>query len=232
MSLYVPNEGEKEMMRSILAAQQWILGLYKNIVSPDGSLTMLGITEMPAGGGRGYAPKVLSMDFAEAPAADKWCIGLNSAGKAEGQYHNTYLEWEFLAADVADGNTVYGVMAYTYVLPFDAGLAAGPIKVGDTVTGLASGAAGVVTGVVVTSGSWVGNNAAGYLFIKNKTGIFQNDEALQVSGVTLATSNTGTLFGGDAHKKLVFLEEFPEAKAIDTAGQKIRVTMKWTLSTG
>lgn len=231
MSIYVPNESELEMMRAILAVQAWILGLYKNVVSKDGSMTMLQIEEMPSGGGRSYAAKVLTQDFATAPAANKWYLSLNAAGKAEAAYHNTYLEFEFAAADVADGNTVRGVFAYTWVLPFDAGQSEGPIKVGDTVTGLTSGATGIVTGVVLTSGSWAGDDAAGYLFLKTKTGTFQNDEALQVSSVTLATSNTGTLFGGDAHKKLVLLEELPDPKLIDTVGQKIRVNLKWTLST-
>ena len=55
MSLYVPNIGEMEMMRSFLATQEWHLGLHKNVVTPDGSLSMLNIEPMPTGGGRGYA---------------------------------------------------------------------------------------------------------------------------------------------------------------------------------
>ena len=230
MSLYVPNESEMEMMRAILAVQAWVLGLYKNVVSPDGSMTMLQLEEMPTGGGRTYAQKALTQDFAAALAADKWFLSLNASGKAEAAYHNTYLEFEFGAADVADVNTVQGVFAFTWVLPFDAGLVAGPIKVGDTVTG-AGGGSGVVTGVVVTSGTWAAGTAAGYLFIKTKTGTFVNNEALSVGATPMATSNTGTLFAGDAHKKLVLLEELPDAKLIDTAGQKIRVNLKWTLST-
>jgi len=231
MSLYVPNESEIEMMRAILAVQAWILGLYKNVVSPDGSMTMLQLVEMPTGGGRTYAQKVLTQEFAAALAANKWYLSLNAAGKAEGAYHNTYLEWEFAAADVADVNTVRGVFAFCYVVPFDAGQSEGPIKVGDTVTGHTSAATGIVTGVVVTSGAWATDDAAGYLFIKTKTGTFQNDEEIWVGGVKWAVSNTGTLFAGDAHKKLVFLEELPEAKLIDTAGQKIRCNVKWSLST-
>jgi hypothetical protein len=230
MSLYVPNESELEMMRAILAVQAWVVGLYKNVVSPDGSMTMLQLEEMPTGGGRTYAQKALTQDFATALTANKWYLALNASGKAEGAYHNTYLEFEFAAADVADVNTVRGVFAFTWIVPFDAGLAAGPIKVGDTVSG-AGGATGVVTGVVVTSGTWAGNDAAGYLFIKTKTGTFANNEVLSVGATAMATSNTGTLFAGDAHKKLVLMEELPDAKLIDTAGQKIRVNLKWTLST-
>lgn len=309
MSMYFPNEGELEAMRSILATQQWYVGLYRNIITNDGSLNMLALTEMPTGGGRGYAGKLLTMDFAAALAADKWYLSMNSAGKAEGAYHNTYLEYEFNSVDVADGYTVYGVFAYTYVLPFDAG--ATEIKVGDLIRGATSNATGIVTGVVVTSGSW-GAAAAGYLFVKTKTGTFQNDENLIIGGkaatlaitaggtgyaegdivsitqtggsgtkvcitevaagvvtsvalaeggqghsaaaglptanivgtgtgltleiatlstVAKAVSNTGTLYSGDAHKKLMWLEALTEAKLIETAGQKIRVTLKWTLST-
>lgn len=231
MSLYITNTGEMEMMRAILAVQQWNLGLYKNVVTADGSLTMLSVTEMPTGGGRGYAQKALAMDFAAAAAANKWYLSLNSSGKAEGLYHNTYLEFEFNSVDVGDGNTVYGVFGFCYVIPFDAGQSEGPIKVGDTVTGHTGSATGIVTGVVVTSGAWSTDDAAGYLFIKTKSGTFQDNEELWVSGVKLAVSNTGTLFAGDAHKQLLFLEELPESKLIDTAGQKIRVIVKWTLST-
>lgn len=308
MSMYFPNTGELEAMRSILAMQQWYVGLYKNVVTQDGSLTMLGIQEMPTGGGRAYAGKTLEMDFASVLTAAKWYLSMNSAGKAEGAYHNTYLEFEFNSADVADINTVYGVFAYTFIVQFDAG--ASEIKVGDLIRGATSGATGLVTGVILTSGSW-GSAAAGYLFIKTKTGTFQNDENLiiggmvstiavnaagsgyavgdivgitqtggsmsklvvttvnagQITGLTVvdggqgysvatglplanivssgasgtvnitalsstakAVSNTGTLFGGDAHKQLVWMEGLTEAKLIETAGQKIRVTLKWTLS--
>ena len=230
MSLYVPNESELEMMRAILAVQAWVVGLYKNVVSPDGSMTMFQLEEMPTGSSRTYAQKALTQDFAAALAANKWYLSLNASGKAEGAYHDTFLEFEFAAADVADVNTVRGVFAFTWLLPFDAGLVAGPIKVGDTVTG-AGGGSGVVTGVVVTSGTWAAGTAAGYLFIKTKTGTFANNEALSVGATPMATSNTGTLFAGDAHKKLVLMEELPDAKLIDTAGQKIRVNLKWTLST-
>lgn len=309
MSMYFPNTGEIESMRCILMTQQWYLGLYRNIVTNDGSLTMLSLVEMPTGGGRGYVGKTLNMDFATALSADKWFLSMNAQGKAEGAYHNTYLEYEFNANDVADGNTVYGVFAYTWVVPFDAG--ASEIKVGDLIRGAVSGATGIVTGVVLTSGAWNGT-AVGYLFVKTKTGTFQNDENLVIggkagtiavgaggsgyavgdvlgisqtggsgaklvvtttsagavtgvrlveggqgysvaaglattnivgsgSGCTIdisaldttakAASNTGTLYGGDAHKQLVWLEALTEAKRIETAGQKIRVTLKWTIST-
>jgi len=231
MSLYVVNEGEQEMMRCILAMQEWHLGLYKNVFSPSGALSMLNIEEMPTGGGRGYAQKTLSMDFALAQTTDKWYIAQNAAGKSEGIYSDDYLDFEFNSADVADGNTVYGAFAFCYVIPFDAGTANGPFVPGDTVTGASSTATAVVTGMILTSGAWDGS-AAGYLFVKTKSATaFQDGENLQVSAVTVAVSNTGTLYGGDAHKKLIWVAELPEAKLIDTSGQKVQVRVKWTLTT-
>jgi hypothetical protein len=309
MSLYFTNVGEQEMMRAILNTLEWNLGLYKNVVTPDGSLTMLGIQEMPSGGGRGYATKTLNLDFALAAAANKWYVSQNAAGKAEGLYHNTYLEFEFNTVDVADGNTVYGAVIYTYVVPFDGG--ATEIKPGNIIKGATSAATGIVTGVIVTSGAWDGT-AAGLVFIKTKAGTFQDGENLIISGkvatiavnaggtgynigdivsitqtggsgtkvvvtvagggivsgvvlveggqghsvttglatanivgtgtglllnistlstTAVAVSNTQTMYGGDAHKQLLALEELPEAKLIDTVGQKIRVITKWSAST-
>lgn len=228
MSAYVPNIGEKEMLKSILASQAIVLGLYKNQVTGDGSLIMDSLEELPTGGGRGYAQKALTNDLVEgAAAASKWALSLNASGKAEAQYHNAALEWVFNTVDVGDINTVYGIFGYTWVLPFDAGLAAGPIKVGDTVTG-AGGATGVVTAVVVYSGTWAGNNAAGYLCLKTKTGTFVNNEVLSVGATPMATADTGAT--GDAHKKLLFIEPFSTGKLIETNGQKITYVPKLTLS--
>lgn len=230
MSIYVPNVGEKELLMSILKSQAIILGIHKNQVIPDGNTTINTLEELPSGGGRGYAAKVLTNDIVEAAAAaDKWYVSINSSGKAEAQYSNAALEWAFNSVDVADGNTAYGIFGYTYVLPFDAG--EGEIKVGDTVTGGTSGATGVVTEVVVKSGTWGGSDAAGFLSIKNKSATaFQNDEEIQVSAVKKAMTNTGAT--ADAHKQLIFVETFSSGHDIDTNGQKITYVPKITLSTG
>lgn len=72
-------------------------------------------------------------------------------------------------------------------LRFDAGV--GEITVGQTVTGVTSGASGVVTGVARRTGSW-GSDAAGLLTFATITGgPFQDNELLQVSAVTKATAN-------------------------------------------
>jgi hypothetical protein len=69
---------------------------------------------------------------------------------------------------------------------FTAGQAAG-IAVGDTVTGFTSGASGVVVAVVVQSGAFATNNAAGFLVFNSITGTFQAAESLRVGGTNRAT---------------------------------------------
>jgi hypothetical protein len=211
-----------------------LIGLYKNQIVPDGNTLMETLVELPTGGGRGYAQVALANEIVEdAEAASKWFLYMNAQGKAEAQYGLAVapVEWTFAAADVADGNSVCGVFGYVFVVPFDAGQSEGPIKVGDTITGHTSAATGIVTEVVVTSGTWAGDNAAGYLTIKTKTGTFQDNEELWVSGVKWAVSNTGTANAGDAHKHLIFVDAFSEAHAIDTVGMKVQYTPKVNLST-
>ena len=72
-----------------------------------------------------------------------------------------------------------------YLLNFDTGSVT--FTAGDTVTGGATGHTADVMAVVVTSGTWAGGNAAGYLVIHNPTGVFQNNEALtSAAGVAVA----------------------------------------------
>lgn len=230
MTIYVPNVGELEMLKNLLVSIPLELGLYRNMVAPDGGTTFLNIQELPSGGGRGYSRKILANEIVETGlAANKWFVRMNADGKAEAQYHNQPLEFEFNSNDVADGNTIYGLFAITRVLPFKSGSSA--INVGDTVTGATSGATATVTSVVLTAGSWGNSNAQGYLCVKNQSGTFQNNENLQVGGSNKAVSDTGTIYGGDTHKQLIFLEAFSEPKLIDTSGQKVRITLKLNLST-
>lgn len=74
-------------------------------------------------------------------------------------------------------------------LNFNTGV--GLIVDGNTVTGLTSGATGVVTRVVLRSGAW-GSTAAGTLIFASTTGTFVNGESLRVGGVTQATSVGGS----------------------------------------
>jgi hypothetical protein len=71
-------------------------------------------------------------------------------------------------------------------LSFTAGLAAGIVE-GNTVTGATSGATGVVSRVVVESGTFAAGTAAGRLILSSTTGTFQAAENLQVAGTNRAT---------------------------------------------
>lgn len=64
------------------------------------------------------------------------------------------------------------------------------VAVGNTITGATSGATGVVATVTLTSGTWAGGDAAGYLEVTSKTGAFQA-ENLNVG----ANTNVATVFG-------------------------------------
>jgi hypothetical protein len=187
VNIYVPNQGEKEALRAILKTKALVLGLYKNAVIGEGATLFDSLTEWTAGGGRAYARKELTVDLVEdAVAASTWFLTTNALGRAEGQYNNAVLSWAFNAVDVADAASVYGVFAFSWVLPFDAG--ATEVKVGDKIKGVTSGATGIVTGVCVISGTWGAGTAAGQLDIITKTGTFQDGENITIVGGINATS--------------------------------------------
>ena len=204
VNIYVPNVGEKEALKAILIQKGMVLGLYRTQIIPDGNTVFDTLTELPTGGGRGYAQKALTNVIVEdALAASKWFLSTNSSGKAEGAYDNAVQTWSFNAVDVADGYTYYGVFAYCWVLPFDGG--SKEIKVGDTIKGGTSAATGLVTGVCVQSGTWGAGTAAGYLDIMTKTGTFQDGENIYVQGEILtfvaAPTAAGDLYSvGDTFK--------------------------------
>jgi len=86
-----------------------------------------------------------------------------------------------------DGRPAPSAASY-WVLNFDGGTA--EIAEGDTVTGATSGHTGVaLVDAVVTSGSYGGSDAAGYLVLTACTGVFQDDENLQVSAATRAVAD-------------------------------------------
>jgi hypothetical protein len=71
-------------------------------------------------------------------------------------------------------------MSY-WILDFDNG---GPTELTDDMilTGQTSGATGSTLIVSVTSGTWAGNDAAGFLVLYKVSGTFQDDETIAVSG--------------------------------------------------
>jgi hypothetical protein len=193
MAGYVPNVGEKEDLKAQLAINAIQLMLYKNFVIPDGNTIIDTLTEMIIQGG--YACKeLLPVVVEDALTAAKWFLTLNSAGKAQAQYANAALQWIMDAANVASGETVQGVAGFCWIMPFDAGGGAQAsgrareIKVGDVIYGSTSHATGIVTGVMLQSGTWAGGDAAGYLNIMTKTGTFQDNEEITIMGAINATS--------------------------------------------
>jgi len=200
MSVYVPNIGEKEQLKDILLSQAIVLGLYKNLIVPDGSTIWDTLEEMPTGGGRTYERKVLTNEVVESAVAvaDKWAVSFNASGKAQGQYDDAALEWQFAAADVADANTVYGIFGYTLVLAFTAGSC--PIRPGDVVR--QGAVCAEVTMVHVTSGSWAAGTAAGNLYLKRQSGTFvagaslvnvsRSTQTTEIKVLTAAPPNGGT----------------------------------------
>ena len=66
--------------------------------------------------------------------------------------------------------------------------AVGQISEGDTVTGLASGASGVVKRALLTTGTWTVAGVGSLVFSSITAGPFSSGEALQVGAVTKATS--------------------------------------------
>lgn len=79
-------------------------------------------------------------------------------------------------------------------IPFGTGTA--EISVGDVVTGETSGSSGTVVAVHVSSGTWGGGDAAGYIWVKfpgAEWAAWTNPENIQVSSVTYAaTTGTGS----------------------------------------
>ncbi len=73
------------------------------------------------------------------------------------------------------------------LLAFDAG--SKEISSGDEIVGASSGKTATVTSVTITSGSYAGSDAAGYISIKNNSGTWTNNEAINIKGVQHALVN-------------------------------------------
>lgn len=95
----------------------------------------------------------------------------NGGGTAMGIYRSTTSGWT--------------AVSLGFELAFNTG-GTSLIVEGDTVTGQTSGATGVVSRVVLQSGTWSGGNAAGRLILSSTTGTFVATEHLRVGGTTRA----------------------------------------------
>lgn len=67
-------------------------------------------------------------------------------------------------------------------------------QLGRVVTGATSGAVGIIVAIVLTSGSWGGNDAAGYFVIRESTGTFQAAENISISEPVAFTSGFSSGF--------------------------------------
>ena len=227
MAIYVPNVGEKEALMDILVSQALQLGLYKTQVVADGNTIYSTYTELDAEAG-GYATKELAnVVVVDALTASKWYVTTNASGKAEATYDaaSTPQEWVFTADDVANADTAYGIFAWTLTLAFASGGTV-ELKVGDTITCVATSATAICTAVRLYSGTWAGGTAAGVLCLKTQSAAFAAGAINNTGGA----DDYGTITG-DTDKKLIFSEAFTTEQEIDTVGQKIQYTPKITLST-
>lgn len=118
--------------------------------------------------------------------------GATSGAQADLLGISYYGLWETGAA----GSMVLGNITGTFqddeniqmpLLAFDAGTS--EISAGDTITGALSGNTAEVTSVTITSGSYAGSDAAGYISVKNNTGTWTNNENINVSGSSKALVN-------------------------------------------
>jgi hypothetical protein len=93
-----------------------------------------------------------------------------------------------------DGSKLYCAAVLWGAIAFDAG--AEEIQPGDLIVGATSGAQAYVDQIVLTSGSWAGDDAAGTIIFKGWNGTaFQNDENIEVSSVTMAVADGASVLG-------------------------------------
>jgi hypothetical protein len=98
-----------------------------------------------------------------------------------------------------DGHPLASLATY-YTLPFDTGVSEPTI--GDTIEGDTSSAEAILLEVVLTSGTWLGGDAAGTLVLLLLSGTFQDAEDLLVSASTIATTTGAATLRGEADTDL------------------------------
>lgn len=94
-------------------------------------------------------------------------------------------------------------------------------SVNDRIVGATSGAVGYLySTAVVSTGSWAGNDAAGYLNLRNLTGTFQDGEDLEVSSSKFAEadgSQVDPTFESDEAEENLINETIEDARALISA---------------
>jgi hypothetical protein len=101
-----------------------------------------------------------------------YAVRNNAGGTAAVMHKSTTSGW----SAVALGREVAFTSGGTYV-----------IAEGNTITGATSAATAVITRVVLTSGSWAGGDAAGYLVFASQTGTFQAENLNVGANLNVAT---------------------------------------------
>lgn len=99
---------------------------------------------------------------------------------------------ELLYADICEC-----ILADQYTLNFDSGGTA-EISAGDTIIGETSGAQALVISVSLDSGTWAGGDADGTFTLRRVTGMFQNNEDIQIGNDTGLATVDGLLSGQGA----------------------------------
>lgn len=74
------------------------------------------------------------------------------------------------------GDIIENILGIEWTLPFTTGTS--KIRIGDTITGIDSGATGHVCDLEVTSGDWAGGDATGDLTLRRLSGVFQAESII------------------------------------------------------
>ena len=150
------------------------------------------ITSVVGGASDGYLDALYSSLAADAYRADITEVPGSGAVRGVAYFNDIVYAWRDNDAGTAmvmhkSSTSGWVEVALGRQLGFGTGTAA--IADGQTVTGATSGATGVVSRVVLQSGSWSTSNAAGRLILSSSTGTFQAAENLRVGGITKAIAS-------------------------------------------
>ena len=122
----------------------------------------------------------------------KSCAIVTAVLDAEGSPAGLVLEvgMTFAAGDVTLQSSEQPATALTAELVAFTSGGTEQIYPGDTLTGATSAETCVVIDVIVTSGSWAGGDAAGFIFAESVSGVFQSEN---LNNTTTGTANVATI---------------------------------------
>ncbi len=111
-----------------------------------------------------------------------------------------------------------------YIAPNRLGFDSGgttELKTGDKIEGNSSGATGIIRAIEITSGSWAGGDAAGYLYFSTTSGTWQNNEQINrtkpSTSANIATAD-GTLQGNLGNGNTQFVVKDPDGADASDVG--------------